>query len=131
MLVFGTFDGIHLGHDNFFRQAKELGDHLTAVVALDETVASLKKKPAERSEQQRLADVKAHPLVDDARLGSATDKYAAIRELKPAVIALGYDQTWFTAGIEEHLREHELHARVVRLEPFYPDQYKSSILNKK
>lgn len=27
-LAFGTFDGLHEGHEDFFRQAKKFGDNL-------------------------------------------------------------------------------------------------------
>lgn len=32
VLVFGTFDGLHERHIDFFRQAKACGDHLTVIV---------------------------------------------------------------------------------------------------
>ena len=38
VLVFGTFDGLHEGHKDFLRQAKQYGDHLTVVVGRDSTV---------------------------------------------------------------------------------------------
>ena len=31
VMVFGTFDGVHPGHENFFEQAKQHGDYLIAV----------------------------------------------------------------------------------------------------
>ena len=42
VMVFGTFDIFHKGHENFLKQAKKLGDCLTVVVARDETVLKFK-----------------------------------------------------------------------------------------
>ena len=44
VMVFGTFDYLHEGHKDFFRQAKQYGDELVVVVARDETVKQIKGK---------------------------------------------------------------------------------------
>ena len=38
VLIFGTFDGIHEGHLNLFKQAKKYGDYLIVVVGRDENI---------------------------------------------------------------------------------------------
>ena len=38
----GTFDGLHPGHFNFFKQAKSKGDYLTVIVARDENVEKIR-----------------------------------------------------------------------------------------
>ena len=43
--VFGVFDGIHAGHQDFLRQAREYGDELVVIVARDKSVTQLKGKP--------------------------------------------------------------------------------------
>ena len=40
VICFGTFDILHLGHVNFFKQAKSLGDELVVVIARDVNVKS-------------------------------------------------------------------------------------------
>jgi cytidyltransferase-like protein len=70
VLVFGTFDGLHEGHLNLFRQARRYGDYLVVVVARDSTVRENKKKMPKFNEQERLKEVKNNPLVNEALLGS-------------------------------------------------------------
>ena len=44
VMTFGTFDGVHQGHENLLTQAKKLGNELIVVVAQDATVLKLKGK---------------------------------------------------------------------------------------
>ncbi len=131
VLVFGTFDGLHEGHKNFFRQAKEFGDFLVVVVGRDSTVEKIKKRPPKFTEQERLAEVQKNELVDEARLGNeGSDPYKVIEEIKPDSICLGYDQTHFTDKLAIELPKRGLgHITVERLKAFEPEKYHSSILN--
>ena len=129
VLCFGTFDGLHLGHEDYFRQAKEYGGHLTVIVARDETVNAVKGRLPRATQDVRLQAVKAHPLVDEARLGLPGDKYQVIEEVKPDVIVLGYDQQAFTDTLEDTLRARGLSCKVVRAKAYKPDIYKSSKLS--
>lgn len=128
VLCFGTFDGLHPGHDEYFRQAKAHGDRLIVVVARDETVLAVKKHLPRINEDARLAAVQSHPLVDEARLGLPGDKYKIIEDIRPDVIVLGYDQQAFTESLEDALRARGLSCRVVRAKAFKPEIYKSSKL---
>lgn len=129
VLCFGTFDGLHPGHEDYFRQALEYGDRLVVIVARDETVTSVKGRPPKQSEAVRLAAVRAHPLVNEARLGLPGDKYKVIEEIRPDVIVLGYDQQAFTEQLEGVLRIRGLSCRVVRANSYLPHIYKSSKLS--
>jgi FAD synthetase len=124
-MCFGTFDGLHAGHEDYFRQAKELGDELIVVVAKDETVVDLRGNLPANSEDERLAAVDAHPLVDGARLGYLDDKYRVIEEVRPDYICLGHDQEAFTERLEAELARRGIAATVVRLQPFHPDIHNS------
>jgi FAD synthetase len=128
VMCFGAFDGLHPGHEDYFRQAKEHGDELMVVVARDTTVVDVKGNLPERNEQDRLHTVMDHPLVDDARLGYPGDKYRIIEEVNPDIICLGYDQEAFTENLDAELARRGLSANIVRAEPFFPDQFKSSLL---
>ncbi len=130
VLCFGTFDRLHPGHEDYFRQAKDLGECVVVIVARDETVLSVKGRRPRQSEQDRLAAVSSHPLVAKARLGLPGDKYQVIEEVRPDIILLGYDQQAFTDDLEKTLRERGLSCTVRRARAYKPEVYKSSLLNK-
>lgn len=130
VLVFGTFDGLHEGHLDFFKQAKQHGDYLVAVVGRDSTVERVKKKLPKYDQFERLFAVKKCGLVDFARLGNeGVSVYEVLKQVKPDVICLGYDQTHFTEKLEEKVKEFGLNIEIVRLKAYKPEIYKSSLLN--
>ena len=131
VLVFGTFDGLHPGHINFFEQAKARGDCLIAVVARDITVNQVKGRFPKRSELLRLKAVKQCKLIDQAVLGELGNPYAVIKKINPNIIALGYDQNSFTANLPEYIKKENLNIEIIRLKPCKPEIYKSSLTNKK
>jgi glycerol-3-phosphate cytidylyltransferase-like family protein len=63
-------------------------------------------------------------------LGNPKDKTKVIKEYRPDIIALGYDQFAFTYRLEKFLMDIKLDAKIVRLKPYRPDMYKSSIIKK-
>lgn len=127
-MCFGTFDGLHAGHEDYFRQAKEYADELFVVVSRDETVVDLKGQLPLNNEQDRLNVVLTHPNVDDARLGYLEDKYKIIDEVRPDFICLGHDQEAFTERLEAELARRGIAATVVRCIPYEPDIRSSSLL---
>jgi len=132
VLLFGTFDGLHAGHENLFRQARAYGDRLVVVVGRDATVEAVKGRLPRKGEEVRLAAVQACSLVDEARLGGeGEDKLAVVEEVQPDVIMLGYDQDAFTEGLAERLAARGMHPQIVRGAAFEPETYKSSLLYEK
>lgn len=131
VLVFGTFDGLHEGHKDFFKQAKQFGDFLVVVIGRDSTVLKTKKKPPKFNENKRLKAVQDSGLVDEARLGNEGDNpYKVIEEVNPDVICLGYDQTHFVDKLTAKIKEMGLNIEIHRLEAYKPEIFHSSILNK-
>jgi len=128
VLVFGTFDGLHPGHINFFAQAKKMGDKLTAVVARDVTVNQVKGCFPKRSELLRLRAAKQCKLIDEAMLGNFGNPYEIIKKIRPDIIALGYDQTSFTANLPEYIKKENLSIEIIRLTSYKPKVYKSSLI---
>jgi FAD synthetase len=128
VMCFGTFDGLHPGHEDYFRQAREHGDRLVVVLARDATVVDVKGDLPANNEQDRLAVVQQHVLVDEAVLGNLDDKYRVIEEYQPDVICLGYDQETFTDTLDVELTRRGLATTVVRCEAYFPDTFKSSLL---
>ncbi len=120
VMCFGAFDGLHPGHEDLFRQAKEQGDELVVIVARDATVLEIKGNLPGRNEQDRLAVVSGHPFVDDARLGNLDDRYRIIEEIKPDVLCLGYDQEAFTENLDNELARRGISANIIRCGPYEP-----------
>lgn len=129
VMCFGTFDTLHAGHDDYFRQARDHGDRLVVVVAGDTMVVDIKGDLPENNENDRLMQVEEHPLVDEAVLCGLEDKYKLIEELQPDVICLAFDQEAFEDDLDIELTRRGLACTIVRCEAFIPaDTYKSSLL---
>jgi cytidyltransferase-like protein len=131
IMVFGTFDMIHAGHEDLFHQARALADdpYLVVSLARDESVARIKGAIPRHSESERLAAIQAHPLVDRALLGDSSGYIDHIKTIAPEIIALGYDQNGeYVQDLERDLRAVGLMTRVVRLAPYKPEEFKTSKL---
>ena len=113
----GTFDLLHLGHIYYLKEAKSLGDRLAVVVATDSTVRRLKHEPI-NPEKIRLELIKELKIVDEAYLGYEEDMYEIVREIKPEIIALGFDQLHDEETIKKELKRRKIKARVERLSEF-------------
>jgi FAD synthetase len=130
VLLFGTFSGIHKGHINLFKQAKKYGAYLTVVISRDRTVKKVKKKLPFQNEEERLRKLKKLRLINEVKLGYKNNPYRIIKEIKPDVICLGYDQKTFTKGLNRQLAKMGLKTKVCRLKPYKPGKYHSSIIKK-
>jgi len=129
VMVFGTFDIFHKGHENFLKQARKYGDRLIVVIARDKTVFEVKKQKTRNKEQERLKILADNNPSDSIILGSLGDKYAVIKKYQPDVICLGYDQNIFVKDLRRKLGEFELDkTKVIRLKSYYPEKYKTSLL---
>jgi FAD synthetase len=120
VMATGVFDLLHLGHVYFLKEAKKLGDELVVVVATDKTAKKLKHVPI-TPEDMRVKLVAELKPVDKAVLGYEDDRYRIVKELKPDIIALGYDQKHDEERIKNDLKDMGLNVKVIRLEPFEHD----------
>lgn len=114
VMASGVFDLIHLGHVHYLEEAKKLGDELVVVVARDSTVRKEKHEPITPEEFRRDLVESLKP-VDRAVLGGEGDMFKVVEELRPDVIALGYDQYHDAERIEAELKKRGLDIKVVRL----------------
>ena len=126
VLYTGTFDILHPGHLDYFRQAKEHGDYLIVVVARDSSVSQEKKLT--HNEKERHKQVAAQEIVDKAVLGNEGDKLKIVEQEKPDVICLGYDQKVDETRLKEELKKRRLAPTIVRAQAYFPEKYKSSLL---
>lgn len=127
VIVFGTFDILHPGHTHMLEEAKQHGDYLVVVLARDKTVLSVKGRLPQNDENIRLKNLEALNIADKVRLGSLDDFHSPITEEQPDVVALGYDQTNFVDKLTEIIGPD---TQIVRLAPFKPEIYKSSLIKK-
>lgn len=123
--MFGVFDLLHPGHKNFLRQAKSLGDYLIVSVARDRNVKKVKGYKSVMSENDRVRVLKKIKIVDKVVLGGVASPWPHIKQEKPDVIALGYDQKSYVV-----MKELKKIAKIVRLKPYKPKHYKSSRLRR-
>ena len=117
VMATGTFDLLHMGHIYYLKEAKKLGDKLAVVVATDSTVRNLKHEPI-NPEKIRLNLIKEIKVVDEAYLGREDDMYEIVKEIKPDIIALGYDQLHDENNIKSELKKRKIDSKVVRISEY-------------
>jgi FAD synthetase len=128
VMTFGTFDFLHAGHEFFLKEARKLGDELITVLARDKTVKQVKGETPLKKENERKKDLEDSGLTDKVILGNLEDKYEVIKKHKPDIICLGYDQYAFTQKLQKTLIDLKLDTKIIRLNSYKPDMYKSSII---
>lgn len=123
VLVFGTYDKFHPGHEYFLTEAKKHGDYLAVVIARDKNVEALKGKMPRDNELIRQANVAKFSTVDKAILGleDFSQRHAVIDQVKPDIICLGYDQA-------PDFKSPSPNIKIIRISAFQPEKYKSSLL---
>ena len=123
VMAVGVFDLLHAGHLHYLEQAKALGDHLTVVVAHDDTVRKRKHEPVTGQELRRRM-VEGLKPVDRAIIGNSPDVpiFDILPVVNPDIIALGYDQEHAEGRIRQSLEERNLgHIKVTRVEGLSDD----------
>lgn len=119
VLVGGRFNLIHPGHIYFLEKARALGDYLVVVVASDQTIRNSGKEMI-FPEEERKRMLEALRAVNKAVIGydiSGVQGYLKIiREVKPDIIAVGYDQDF--AGLKKLLEKERIPARIVKIKNY-------------
>lgn len=117
----GTFDKLHTGHIKYFEAAKKLVEnpYLIVIVARDDNSERIKKKKTINDQETRMNRLKAMNIADEVVLGYEKDKIIdRIVDLKPDIIALGYDQWAKEEWLEEELKKRNLSVEIVRMQEF-------------
>jgi len=115
VMASGVFDIIHPGHIFYLQKAKELGDELFVVVANDKTVERRKRKPIMHQDERALV-VKALKPVDYVVVGKDSgDIFDTVKEIKPDIIAIGFDQSFDESELEQECKKLGLNVKVVRI----------------
>ena len=109
----GTFDILHPGHLYYLEESKKMGDELWVIVARD---ANVKHKPSPIiPEEHRLQMVAALKPVDHAILGDKTDMFRPIKEIRPDVITIGFNQHFDERTLHLQLTDRGLDPEIVRI----------------
>ena len=106
VMAVGGFDLLHAGHLHYLEQAKALGDHLTVIIAHDDTVRMRKHEPV-TSQDLRRRMVSGLKPVDHAMVGNppTVPMYDILPLVEPDIIAIGYDQEHAESAIRAGLDE--------------------------
>ena len=104
-MAVGVFDLLHAGHLHYLEEAKKLGQHLTVVIAHDDTVRKRKHEPV-TNHDLRCRMVAGLKPVDDAMIGNPPNQpmYDILHIVQPDIIALGYDQEHAEVRIRNDLK---------------------------
>ncbi|TSC59119.1 MAG: FAD synthetase [Candidatus Peregrinibacteria bacterium Greene0416_19] len=121
VLLFGTFDRLHPGHEFVLREAAQRGE-VHVVIARDANVRKIKGRDPEQNEENRKTAIESTYPQAHVLLGDDTDFLAPVRSVSPDLILLGYDQM-----LPPGVREADLPCPVERLPAFQPAIYKSSV----
>lgn len=130
-MVFGTFDMLHEGHIDFFKQARALAHDTVLIVSVarDSAVERIKGASPRHTEDDRLHSVNKCDLVDEAMLGDEEGFVDHIQKARPDIIALGYDQSGaYVDALEAELARVGMSVRIERLRPYKPETFKTSKL---
>jgi len=131
VLAGGVYDVLHLGHLAALTEAKRLGDVLVVVVATDVTVETLKERKPLFPEEDRRALVEGLKPVDVAILGYEDVGFGfeqVLAEVKPDIVAFGYDQEKLERTVAEIIQRHNLKIQMTKLPRFERERYISSSL---
>ncbi len=130
IMVFGTFDGLHPGHLDFFKQARNLAfrTFLIVSVARDKNVIKIKKRYPILNEKKRMILVKKCKLVDKVVLSGIKNYIPHIIREHPDIIALGYDQKAYVKNLKKDLKNKGISIKIVRLKSYKEKIYKNHLL---
>ena len=130
VLAGGVFDIIHPGHIHTLNAAKALGDVLVVAIATDKTAQKMKKRPPLHNQELRCELVSCLSMVDIAMIGHEEDIFETVKEVKPNIIVLGYDQVHQDKFIADGCKQINLDVEIVRLQSPVPELSSSEIEQK-
>ena len=127
VLAGGVFDIIHPGHIHTLNAAKALGGILVVAIATDKTAKKMKKRSPLHNQELRRELVSYLSMVDKAIVGHEDDIFQTVKEVKPNIIVLGYDQVHQEKFISDGCKRINLNVEIVRLESPVPHLSSSEI----
>ena len=137
IMVFGTFDGLHRGHLDFFKQARKLAKKCFLIVSIarNSNVFKIKGSYPVFDEKKRMdlikRLIKKHKLVDKVVLSGIKNYIPHIIRECPDIIALGYDQKAYVKNLKKDLKNKGMLIKIVRLNPYKENFFKNNLLKRK
>ena len=130
VLAGGVFHIIHPGHKHTLNAAKALGGVLVVAIATDKTAQKMKKRPPLHNQELRRELVSYLSMVDKAVIGHEDDIFETVKEIKPDIIVLGYDQIHQEKFIDDGCKRINLDVEIIRLQSPVPHLSSSDIEKK-
>lgn len=131
VLTFWSFDHVHEGHKYYLQEAKKYGDTLITVVASDKNILKIKWKNPKYTQTHRVQHIQDIKISGKVIPGSEENPLKWLEIYKPSSICLWYDQRWpFLERLWGEVMRLWLATQIIRIDPHYPEKYKSSLLKK-
>lgn len=128
-LIFGSFDGLHPGHDFLINRASVKVNSLHVILARDSSIRYLKNREPrfkfserKRSLEDRYENITVHE--GDKDLGV----YEKVVEIKPDIVIFGYDQLALKEDFESWMKKNKKSFTIDTIEAFKENIYKSSLI---
>ena len=122
ILLCGTFDHLHLGHEFMFHEALKRSDDVWVIVARDANVERIKGRAPDESETYRVEMIQSRFPSLHVLLGDEQDFLKPVKAIAPDLFFFGYDQQ-----LPPQVTEQDLECKTERLPAFEPHLHKSSL----
>jgi len=122
--TFMCLDLPHVGHINFIKEAKKLGDVLIVGILTDDVIWAYKRKPV-MNFNERFVIAKSIRYIDKVVEQCHLDPTYLLKEINPDILCHGDD--WNAIFGSEWM---EKNGKEVKFIPYYQNQSTSKILNK-
>jgi len=122
--TFMCLDLPHIGHINFLKEAKKLGDILIVGILTDDVIQSYKRKPV-MSFAERIQIAESIRYIDIAIEQHSLDPTYLLKEFNPDVLCHGDDWTYIPGS--DWMKNHK---KEVKFIPYYPHQSTSKLIKK-
>ena len=103
---------------------------MIVAIATDKTAQKMKKRPPLHNQELRRELVSYLSMVDRAVIGHEDDIFETVKEIKPNIIVLGYDQIHQEKFIDNGCKRINLNVEIVRLQSPVPELSSSEIEKK-
>jgi cytidyltransferase-like protein len=116
VLVWGKFDGLHEGHLQFLKHARELGDELYVLIIPDSAVLENENERPEHKAEYRKETLSKLDFITGVFIDSFDNGLLSILKLKPDIFAFGHDQrTKWEERLQHFLSSKRLYPQYVYL----------------